>query len=346
MKKNFFAISRTLHLVTGLAAAALAFNTKKKNNWRYPLLAVAAWEIWNGLTLTDAVEEIPFEKAPENIRTKTIKGVVNRWEEHGDSSPDDIPVIMVHGLPTNPRVWRYIIPQVAKKGVRCLAWEQVGFGWSLLEGLGLDLSIPKQAEYLYDWLQHLGITKAVFVGHDYGGGVIQQLLVNHPELAAAVVLTDSVAYKNWPVKAVRMARSMRKKIEKLPHTMVKPIFVAGLTNLGHQNQAIKEESVKLYWEPYTQSFGPRAFAHQLSYFSSDYTKTVSKQLDKIKLKVPARVVWGTKDPLGLSSGKKLSKALNAPLIKIPGGKHFTIEDHPEVIAKAINEVLEEVRELA
>lgn len=342
MKKNFLTSSRTLHLLCACGAAALALKLKKNNDLRYPLLALAGWELWNGLS-GGQKEKASFEQAPENIRSATIKGIVNRWEEHGVASPDNIPVVMVHGLPTNPRVWRYIIPQLKEKGVRCLAWEQVGFGWSLLEGLGLDLSIPKQAEYLYDWLQHLGITKAIFVGHDYGGGVIQQLLVNHPEMAAGLVLTDSVAYNNWPVKAIRFARSISGKIEKMPHSLVKPIFMAGVSNLGHEDSAIKEESENLYWEPYTSSFGPRAFAHQLRHFDSKYTKAVGKELKKTDLNIPTRVVWGSKDPLGLSSGKKLSKALNAPLIKIPGGRHFTIEDHPDVIANAIKEVIAEVK---
>ena len=38
---------------------------------------------------------------------------------------------------------------------RCLAWEQVGFGGSLREGLRRDLSMPAQAEYLTAWLRQL-----------------------------------------------------------------------------------------------------------------------------------------------------------------------------------------------
>lgn len=286
MKKNVFINSRNFHILGGCAAAVLALRTARKNKWRYPLFALAGWEMWKGLSSsTENGAKIIYEKAPEIIRTDAVKGIVMRWEEHGDPSAESVPIILVHGLPTNPRAWRYVIPQVAEKGIRCLAWEQVGFGWSMIEGLGLDISIPKQAEYLYGWLQHLGITKAVFVGHDYGGGVIQQLLINHPELAIGLVLSDSVAYNNWPVTAIRIARSMAGVIEHLPPAMVKPIFLAGISNLGHENAVIKEEAVDLYWAPYNRTISPKAFAHQLRHFSSKDTEAVEPLLYRIQ--VPA-----------------------------------------------------------
>ncbi|WP_017730972.1 alpha/beta fold hydrolase [Nafulsella turpanensis] len=345
--KNPLSNSRTFHLLSGGTAAVLALTAVKKSKWRYPLLALAGLEMWNGFTATTGeTENIPFESAPVTSKTAMVNGIQMRWEEHGDTSENSVPVIMVHGLPTNPRVWRYIIPKVAGKGVRCLAWEQVGFGESMLEGLGMDISLIQQAEYLYNWLQELGISKAIFVAHDFGGGVVQQLLVNHPELAAGLVLSDAVAYDNWPVTAVRAARSMSGAIEHLPTSMIKPFLYAGVSNLGHENKAIKEESFQLYWEPYNNSFGPKAFAHQLRHFHSEDSEHASHRFEQKEWNIPARVVWGKKDPLGVASGERLAKALNTSLITIPGGRHFTIEDHPEVIATAVKEVLTKVRGLS
>lgn len=336
--------SRAVHLLAGGTAATLAFTSSRKSRWRYPLLALAGYEIWKGLSATaEGKEGFPYQSIPVVSKSAMVNGIRMRWEEHGDTADDSIPVIMVHGLPTNPRVWRYVIPMVAGKGVRCLAWEQVGFGESMLEGLGLDISLPKQAEYLYNWLQELGIEKAVFVAHDFGGGVVQQLLVNHPELASGLVLSDAVAYDNWPVRAVRMSRSMSGAIEHLPAAMIKPFLYAGVSNLGHENKSVKEESFQLYWEPYNNSVGPKAFAHQLRHFHSEDSEEASHRFEELKLDIPARVVWGQKDPLGTDSGERLAKALNTPLIKIPGGRHFTIEDHPEVIAKAVQEVLAKLK---
>lgn len=115
----------------------------------------------------------PGKAAPPRVRSAVVDGIPMRWEQHRDDLAGSTVIVFVHGLPTNPRAWRYVIPLVARENVCCLAWEQVGFGGSLREGYGQDLSIPAQADYLSAWLRHLGISEAVFVGHDYGGGVIQ-----------------------------------------------------------------------------------------------------------------------------------------------------------------------------
>lgn len=265
-----------------------------------------------------------------------------RWEEHGASQADAIPVVMVHGLPTNTRVWRYVVPYLTRAKLRCLCWEQVGFGGSMDAGLSRDLSIPQQAQYLRAWLQHMGIKKAVFVGHDYGGGVVQKLLVDHPECVAGVVLADSVAFDNWPVPAVRVAQSLSAVVELLPPAMIKPMLFAAVCNL-HATRTVTGESFATYWGPYNRAIGPQALAHQLKFFNNEDTQAVGLALEQRRPTVPARVLWGEKDPLGVASASRLAEALHAQLTIIPGGRHFTVEDHPELIAAAVCELVEAVQ---
>jgi pimeloyl-ACP methyl ester carboxylesterase len=42
-------------------------------------------------------------------------------------------------------------------------------------------------------------------------------------------------------------------------------------------------------------------------------------------------------------GEFFVRDLNTELQRIPGGKHFTPEDHPDVIAAAVNDLVREVR---
>ena len=46
----------------------------------------------------------------------------------------------------------------------------------------------------------------------------------------------------------------------------------------------------------------------------------------------------------LEYGERLARDLRAPLRRIPGGKHFTPEDHPDVIAEETEALLATVRE--
>ncbi len=62
-----------------------------------------------------------------------------------------------------------------------------------------------------------------------------------------------------------------------------------------------------------------------------------------RLRVSARVVWDAADPFQkISYGERLARNLHTPLRRIEGGKHFTPDDHPDVVAEEINNLLHEV----
>ncbi|MFN7143222.1 MAG: alpha/beta fold hydrolase [Myxococcota bacterium] len=270
--------------------------------------------------------------AAERSWSRMVGGVPHRWEEHGTMGQ---PVVLVHGLPTNPRVWRYVLPRISTG--RLFAWEMVGFGRSIPAGAGRDLSVAAQAEYLYAWMRAMRLDRAVLVGHDMGGGVVQRLVKAHPEMCAGVVLVDTVAFDNWPIPTVRVARALRWLLPHLPNTGVRAIFDMALNALGHDDPHVAAESRRLFWAPYA-SFGAGAgLARQLASLDNAQTRDVSPAMHS--LGVPSRVVWGARDPLGMDSGERLARVLEAPLDVLPAACHFTPEDHPEVVASAITAVL-------
>lgn len=75
-------------------------------------------------------------------RTVDVNGIRMRLEEQ----EEDQPAIFIHGIPTSPRLWRHVIPRL--RAARALAWEMVGYGASIEEGRGRDISVAKQADYL------------------------------------------------------------------------------------------------------------------------------------------------------------------------------------------------------
>lgn len=138
-----------------------------------------------------------------------------RWLEHGQGQP----VIFVHGIPTSPELWREVTPRLS--GARTLAWEMVGYGKSIPEGEGRNISVAKQADYLAAWLGHLGIERAVLVGHDLGGGVVQILAARYPERCAGLMLTNAVGYDSWPIPEVEAIRALSGFVRRLPNPVVK-----------------------------------------------------------------------------------------------------------------------------
>ena len=108
------------HFVLGAVAAGLALALPRSSAWQKPLAAAAAFGFGMALLRAphpvDRLEEDADEAvAPELTRSAMIDGVLMRWEEHGSGKDDDVPVVMVHGIPTNPRIWRYIIPRADER---------------------------------------------------------------------------------------------------------------------------------------------------------------------------------------------------------------------------------------
>ena len=257
-----------------------------------------------------------------------------RWEESGEGPP----VVFVHGIPTSRRLWRRVIPKV--NGARCLAWEMVGYGASIPEGEGRDISVACQAGYLADWMQEVGLGGGtVIVGHDLGGGVAQILAVRHPELVRGLVLMNSICYDNWPILPVKAIRATGAASAHLPDSIFRLVYTGVLLGLHDDLEVVRESAVE-HLRYYEAAGGAAALVRQASSLNVRDTLKISARIPE--LDVPSRLVWGAADRfLEIGYGYRLAYDLGAHIERIEGGKHFVPEDHPEQVAAAVNRVLEE-----
>lgn len=287
--------------------------------------------IATGALATLAWKRVDSEEHPSPVlptrRSADVRGIRMSWIERGEG----IPVILLHGIPTSPDLWRHVIPQLPN--VRVLAWEMIGYGHSIAEGRGRDISVAQQAEYLSLWMQELGIEKAIIAGHDLGGGVAQILAVRHPQLCSGLFLTNAIGYDSWPIPSVVAMREMGGIISKLPD----PAFKALLLSLflrGHDDVRKAKDAFHLHIGRYVQDEGAAAMVRQVEALDVNDTLAIADQLTS--LKIPARLAWGDADQFQkIEYAEHFSRDLDAPLRRIRGGKHFTPEDHPEIIAEEI-----------
>lgn len=269
-----------------------------------------------------------------NSRTALVDDIRMRWEENGSGDP----VILVHGIPTCPALWRDVAPLI--EGHRVLAWEMPGYGASIPEGEGRDISVSAQADYLVAWMRAIGIERAALVGHDLGGGVVQIAAVRHPEMFSGMLITNGISYDSWPVpliKGVAMAGSI---LQYAPdgslHALLRMIY-----GKGHETDAAAEAAFAAHAGHYDAHGGAEAFVRQAKSLNVEDTKAVADRLPLLDM--PARIVWGAADDFQkIEYGERLAKDLRAPLRRIEGGKHFTPEDHPQLIAEEINLLLSDI----
>jgi pimeloyl-ACP methyl ester carboxylesterase len=100
---------------------------------------------------------------------------------------DKPPLVLCHGWPELAFSWRHQIRALSEAGIRVIAPDQRGYGATDRPQAVEDYGIEHLTGDLVGLLDHLGIEKAVFVGHDWGGFVVWQMPLRHRDRVAGVV---------------------------------------------------------------------------------------------------------------------------------------------------------------
>jgi pimeloyl-ACP methyl ester carboxylesterase len=109
------------------------------------------------------------------------------YEEHGPA--DGAPVILLHGFPYDPRCFDEVAPPLAADGCRVLVPWLRGYGLTRFLSAGTPRS-GEQAALGHDLLQFmdaLGIGRAILMGYDWGGRAACVVAALWPERARALV---------------------------------------------------------------------------------------------------------------------------------------------------------------
>jgi len=116
-----------------------------------------------------------------------------------------IPVVMCHGFPELGYSWRHQLPAVAGAGFRAIAPDQRGYG-NTAGPKGEDAvplyDIAHLTDDLAGMLDALGIDKAVFAGHDWGGMVTWQMALRHPDRVAGVIGVNTPFIPRGPIDPI------------------------------------------------------------------------------------------------------------------------------------------------
>jgi pimeloyl-ACP methyl ester carboxylesterase len=141
---------------------------------------------------------------PHFIRTNGLDMAVH---EQGAG----MPVVLCHGFPEIAYSWRHQLPALAEAGFRAIAPDQRGYG-ATGGPKGRDAIPLYDLEHLTDdmvgLLDGLGLEKAVFCGHDWGGFVVWQMALRHPDRVAGVIGVNTPYMPRGPVDPIAMMRQV------------------------------------------------------------------------------------------------------------------------------------------
>ncbi len=110
--------------------------------------------------------------------------------ERGAAVAGRVPLILLHGFPSNSFAWRPVAERLASQ-MRSVAIDTVGFGYSTRtprRGLDPDSHVDRVAGVM----DALGIQQADLAGHSFGGGLAQRFAVRHPDRLRRLVLVAPV----------------------------------------------------------------------------------------------------------------------------------------------------------
>ena len=102
------------------------------------------------------------------------------------SDADAVPVVLLHGWPDSPLLYRRIMPAIIAAGHPVVVPSAAGFGWS--QQPDGELSAGLVAEDMHALMRSLGYPRYLVHGTDWGASVGTALVEAHPEAVAGLHL--------------------------------------------------------------------------------------------------------------------------------------------------------------
>jgi pimeloyl-ACP methyl ester carboxylesterase len=118
-----------------------------------------------------------------------------------------VPVILCHGFPELAFSWRHQLPALAAVGYRAIAPDQRGYGGTSRPHDVQEYDMPHLTGDLAGLLDALGIEKAVFCGHDWGGSVVWAMPLYHPDRVAGVIGVNTPFFARLPIDPIAFLRA-------------------------------------------------------------------------------------------------------------------------------------------
>jgi pimeloyl-ACP methyl ester carboxylesterase len=252
------------------------------------------------------------------------------------SSP---PVVFVHGVLVDARLWEAVAARLAAEGIRSYA-PTLPLGahqWPM--NPDADLSPRGIAQLVLDFIAALGLRDVTIVGNDTGGAICQIILGADTSRIGAAVLTDCDALGSFPPRALApLFQALRHpglvaclapglRLAKVRHGRLAygplssgPID-SGLTRDWVRPLASKE--IRRDLARFARGVDPRVLLDAATRFS--------------QFTGPVRILWGDDDPFFPTElGKQLGEAFSrVTLSTVPQGRTFLPLDHPARVAREI-----------
>jgi len=134
-----------------------------------------------------------------------VNGVELAYYEAGPR--EGVPIVLCHGFPELAFSWRHQIKALGDAGRWVIAPDQRGYGLSSKPANVTDYDMEHLTGDMVALLDHLGVEKAIFCGHDWGGIVVWQMPLMHKDRVAGVIGLNTPFLPRAPADPIVIMRN-------------------------------------------------------------------------------------------------------------------------------------------
>jgi 3-oxoadipate enol-lactonase len=245
---------------------------------------------------------------------------------------DGPPLVLVHGLVVSGEMYAPIVPALARR-YRLVIPDLRG------QGASGSLPGPFTPEHLTNdlagLLRHLGLRRAPVLGYSEGGPVAMQLLHDHPDLVARLILVCTYAF-NMATRRERFEGRLMPWMFRILGPRLIGQMIKG-ANVTGGKPLTKEQAV---WLAALVAETPRKTAARLAQGAMAF----DGRPWLTHIGVPTLIITGAEDKaVPPHHGAMLAGGIpGAPLVEVAGAGHFLICTHPDELVQIIEDWLAEV----
>ena len=258
----------------------------------------------------------------QSIEVGSLKWFYREAKPIGES--DKLPVLLLHGLPSQSYCWSEIMPDLTERGFRAIAPDWIGSGFSAKPDPREFAYTPDAfIEALGDFLKTLEIERFYLVVQGFLGSVGLQYALRHPEQI------ERLAILNTPLSsAAKLPWKMQQWGIPLVGDMLTqdPLLVDRTLEAGCRYQ-IEDKYLDVYRRPFLKSSDVGR-----SLLATAKNMQMKQSMAEIESgfanwEQPTLIFWGMKDPwLPFTQAQQFANALkDSELVKLEEGGHYPQE---------------------
>ena len=259
----------------------------------------------------------------------------------------DTALLLVHGIPTNARLWRHL-QSIFKDKYTTYAMDMVGYGESDMPLDNFTHTLSNQAEAIRSVIEALDLKgKVILVGHDHGGGASQIMASKYCGHLHRLVLINPVSFDYWPVLEVEAFNGLVGASDEVLQAAMQQAAAgfAGLLRTGSFDKiAFTDKNTKEnYLRFWARGPGLTGFKSLVKVCSQPHNgETLS--IDYAGITCPTLVCWALHDAwMPKEAAVRIKEKVKGPvrLEFIERAGHYVLEDRPDAVAANIDDFITE-----